>query len=105
MSPLNQEHTGLDLMARLGYPVILVTGSYLGALSHTLTAVAALQGHAIVLKAIVVSESDESVGLGITVDSLGQFTCVDHFVYALPRLAGSDDEKWRRAPTLINLAE
>ena len=44
MAPIDEAHTGLDLMARLGYPVILVTGSYLGALSHTLTALAALRG-------------------------------------------------------------
>ncbi len=44
MAPIDDAHTGLDLIARLGHPVILVTGSYLGALSHTLTALAALRG-------------------------------------------------------------
>ena len=49
MAPIDDAHTGLDLMARLGHPVILVTGSYLGALSHTLTALAALRGRGIVV--------------------------------------------------------
>ncbi len=38
MTPLDETHTCLDLIAALDYPVILVTGSYLGAISHTLTA-------------------------------------------------------------------
>jgi dethiobiotin synthetase len=103
MTPITPAQTGLDLMARLGYPVILVTGSYLGALSHTLTAVAALRGRGVVLKAIIVSESKESIGLTDTVDSLRQFTGMGASVYALPRLAGNDEEKWRGAPTLIDL--
>jgi dethiobiotin synthetase len=103
MSPITREHTGLDLMARLGYPVILVTGSYLGALSHTLTAVAALRGRGVGLQTIIVSESEECVGLADTVGSLRQFTEMGASVYALPRLAGNDEEKWRGAPTLIDL--
>ncbi len=103
MAPITQEHTGLDLMSRLGYPVILVTGSYLGALSHSLTAVAALRGRRVALQAIIVSESEDSVGLADTVDSLRQFTGMDLPVYALPRLTGTDEEKWRGAPSLIDL--
>ena len=38
MSPICDDATCLDLIIRLGEPVVLVTGSYLGALSHTLTA-------------------------------------------------------------------
>jgi len=103
MSPITSAQTGLDLMARLGYPVILVTGSYLGTLSHTLTALAALRGRGLVIETVIVSESAESVGLADTVDSLRQFTGMDLHVYALPRLAGDGDEIWRLAPTLIDL--
>src|SRR6185312_4226156 len=42
MVPLDEQHTTLDWMAAVGFPVMLVTGSYLGTLSHTLTAVGAL---------------------------------------------------------------
>jgi dethiobiotin synthetase len=103
MAPFTREYTSLDLMARLGYPVILATGSYLGALSHTLTAVAALRERGVALQAIIVSESEESVGLADTVESLRRFTELGAAVYALPRLAGNDEEKWRGAPTLIGL--
>ena len=70
MAPIDDAHTGLDLMARLGHPVILVTGSYLGVLSHTLTALAALRARGIVVRGIVVSESEHDVGLADTVESL-----------------------------------
>jgi dethiobiotin synthetase len=42
MVPLDGERTILDVMMALQLPLILVTGSYLGAISHTLTAVDAL---------------------------------------------------------------
>jgi dethiobiotin synthetase len=45
----------LDWMIALGLPTILVTGSYLGSLSHTLTAVRALGG--LKIAALVVNES------------------------------------------------
>ena len=38
MTPIDNAHTNLDLIVLLGHPVILVTGTYLGAISHTLTA-------------------------------------------------------------------
>ena len=103
MAPIDDSHTGLDLIALLGHPVILVTGSYLGAISHTLTALTALRGRGIVVRGIVVSESHQSVGLTDTTESLAQFAGADVPVYALPRLTGSDEEKWRAAPSLLAL--
>jgi dethiobiotin synthetase len=38
MVPLDGKHTVLDWMAELAIPVVLTAGSYLGSLSHTLTA-------------------------------------------------------------------
>ncbi len=43
MVPLDGRHTVLDLMADLALPVVLVAGSYLGTLSHTLSALAVLR--------------------------------------------------------------
>ncbi len=42
MAPIDEKHTVLDLIVRLGHPAVLVTGSYLGAISHTLTALEVL---------------------------------------------------------------
>jgi len=38
MVPLDKSHTVLDWMAALGIPAILVAGTYLGSISHALTA-------------------------------------------------------------------
>jgi len=59
MVPLDAEHTVLDWIAELGAPVLLVAGSYLGTLSHTLTAVAALRARDCTIAAVIVSESAE----------------------------------------------
>lgn len=60
MVPLNDTHTVLDLMAALKIPVVLVAGTYLGTISHTLTAITALRARGIKLHALVLSESEES---------------------------------------------
>jgi dethiobiotin synthetase len=59
MVPLDGEHTVLDWIAAVEAPVVLVAGSYLGTLSHTLTAAAVLRERACTLAAVVVSESAE----------------------------------------------
>jgi dethiobiotin synthetase len=59
MVPLDAEHTVLDWIAAVGAPAVLVAGSYLGTLSHTLTAVAALRARGCTLAAVIVSESEE----------------------------------------------
>lgn len=57
MVPLTDTYTTLDWMAAVGLPVILVTGSYLGTISHTLTALAALRARGLEVAALVLSES------------------------------------------------
>ena len=104
MVPLNDDATVLDLMAALGYPAVLVVGSYLGALSHSLTAASALLGRGVDLAAIVVSETAQSeVKLAETADVLGRFLAPAP-VIALPRLAGEDGAA-EFAATLISALE
>ncbi len=55
MSPLGSDFLNIDLMARLKAKAILVCGGYLGAISHTLTALAALKGRDVPVAAIVLS--------------------------------------------------
>ncbi|MDE3038475.1 MAG: dethiobiotin synthase, partial [Pseudomonadota bacterium] len=47
MSPLTENETMLDWMEALGWPAILVGGSYLGALSHMLSAFEALKSRGV----------------------------------------------------------
>ena len=60
MVPLDGERTILDVMMALRLPLILVTGSYLGTISHTLTALDALYRRDMNLLAIIVSETPGS---------------------------------------------
>jgi dethiobiotin synthetase len=57
MVPLDAERTTLDVMMALQLPLILVTGSYLGTISHTLTALDALFRRNMKVMAIIVSET------------------------------------------------
>lgn len=88
MSPLDAEHTVLDWMTALGIPVVLVAGSYLGTLSHALTALDVLARRRLAVVSLVVSESAGSpVRLDATCDALARFA-PDLAIVALPRLFG-----------------
>ncbi len=91
MVPLDAEHTILDWMAELRAPVLLVAGSYLGTISHTLTALQALAGRALAIGAVVVSETARStVPLAETVTSIARFARGIE-VIPLPRLPNGAD--------------
>jgi len=95
MVPLVGALTVLDWMAALGLPVILVAGSYLGTLSHTLTALEVLRARALACAGVVISESPAStVALDGTVKQLRAFVG-DTPVLALPRA-----QDWRDAAPL-----
>jgi dethiobiotin synthetase len=55
MSPIAEDGLVLDLVTALGLPSLLVTGVYLGAITHTLTALAALRGRGCGVRAVVVN--------------------------------------------------
>ncbi|MGA7384186.1 MAG: dethiobiotin synthase [Methylocella sp.] len=74
MVPLSARHTVLDLMSLLNLPLILVAGSYLGTLSHVLSAQDVILRHALDLRAIVVSETEGApVPLDATLATLANF--------------------------------
>jgi dethiobiotin synthetase len=74
MVPLDARHTVLDLMTSLNLPLILVAGSYLGTLSHVLSARDVILRHALDLRAIVVSETEGApVLLDATLATLANF--------------------------------
>lgn len=87
MVPLDDRRTVLDWMAALRLPVLLVAGSYLGTISHSLTAIDALRRHDLAISAFIVSESiGSTVPLDDTIASLARFTG-DIPVFGLPRLS------------------
>jgi dethiobiotin synthetase len=102
MVPLDDQHTVLDWMEALALPVLLVAGSYLGAISHTLSAVDALTRRGLKIAALVISETHGStVGLGPTVTTLRRFIPAEIEILALPRLTEKDHPVFDRLAGLI----
>jgi dethiobiotin synthetase len=74
MVPLDDTRTVLDWIEEWGVPALVVAGSYLGTLSHTLTTVAAMRQRGVEVVGVVVSESEESlVPVEETVATLARF--------------------------------
>lgn len=103
MVPLDATHTVRDLIAALEVPAVLVTGSYLGALSHALTAAEALATKNVKIAGVVVSESDASpVPLEESAACLARYLG-SVAVLTVPRIQGT--RPWERAPDLTGLLE
>jgi dethiobiotin synthetase len=101
MVPLDERYTVLDWMIEIGLPAILVAGSYVGTLSHTLSALDVLDRHKLKVAAVVVSETPGSAAtLADTADTIRRFA-VNIDVFALPRLPeGTHDH-----PVMAGLAD
>lgn len=93
MSPMAEDGTGLDLMLSLGLPSVVVGGSYLGSISHTLTAIETLRARGLAIEAVVISQSGEpdAPDFEQTVESVAAFAGAARII-AAPR----DSEAWAR---------
>ena len=91
MVPLDDHRTVLDLMSLLRIPVIMVAGSYVGTISHTLTALEVLARRNLDVAAVVVSESEGSAAsLADTIAGIARFAdAID--VVGIPRLPPGAD--------------
>jgi dethiobiotin synthetase len=88
MVPLDEQRTILDVMMALRLPLILVTGSYLGTISHTLTALDSLFQRDMNVLAVIVSETPGStVPLDDVVATISRFVAP---VIGLPRSRSGD---------------
>ncbi len=100
MAPIAQNKLNIDWIMALNMPAILVVGSYLGTISHTLTAVDAFKTRHLDLAGIVISESEESpVPLEETVEAIR-----DH-VPGIPLMAVTRQppKAWKSHPDLTHL--
>lgn len=86
-TPMNDKYTVLDWIITLNdWKVILVTGSYLGAISHTLTAFQTIAARNLKLHALIVSESENSsVKLAETIQTLANFLPKSVSIVCVPR--------------------
>jgi dethiobiotin synthetase len=93
MVPLDDRRTVLDWMSVLRVPIILVAGTYVGTMSHTLTSLEVLVRRNLNVAAVVISESEASAAsLDDTVATLQRFAdSID--VVGIPRMAaGTTDQ-------------
>ena len=92
MVPLDDRRTVLDWMSVLRIPIILVAGTYVGTMSHTLTSLEVLVRRNLDVAAVVVSESEGSAAsLEETVATVQRFAnSID--VVGIPRLAQEDSD-------------
>lgn len=104
MSPVAEDATGLDWMRALGCPALLVAGTYLGAISHALTAAAAMRGAGLELRALAVSESPQSsVSLAETRAALARFL-PGAAITGIARDAKSQGESFRALASACGLS-
>src|SRR5262249_13148104 len=92
MVPFDDRRTVLDLMSVLRIPAILVAGSYVGTISHTLSALEVMARRNLDIADVAVSQGEaRPVRLKETVGTVGRFAdAID--VVAIPRRApGTDD--------------
>jgi dethiobiotin synthetase len=102
MVPLDDRHTVLDWMEALTLPVLLVAGSYLGTISHTLSAVDVLTRRGLKIAALVVSETTGStVSMDATITTLRRFVAANVEILALPRLTRQDHPVFDRLTEMI----
>jgi len=100
MVPLDERHTVLDWMSALRLPLLLVAGSYLGTISHTLTALRVLVQRNLAIAAIAVSESvAPGAPLDETVATIARFADLIEVV-GVPRLTSDA----HRHPAIARIA-
>jgi dethiobiotin synthetase len=101
MVPLDHSHTVLDWMCALRLPLVFATGSYLGSISHTLTALEGLRRHDLRIAALIVNESlGSTVPLDDTAATIARFADAVP-VISLPRLPSDACEH----PTFAQLTD
>lgn len=104
MAPLTMAAHNLDLAAQLGLPLVLIGGSYLGAVSHILTALEVINHKGLICAAIVINETENS---SVSLDdscALARAFCGPIAILSCPRLATSSDPFFASLAHLCDLA-
>ena len=101
MTPLNDGETMLDLALALGLPSIFLAGSYLGAISHALTGLAAMRARGAGTALVLVNETPGSpVDLHETVQTLRSHA---QGAPVLGIARGADGPVWAEASRRLNV--
>jgi len=104
MVPLNATHTVLDWITVLKIPTILVAGTYLGTISHTLTAHSVLTSRGVNAIDILLSQSTKN-----PVPTKETASVISKFLpdVRITRVARVSDEPapWKRCQNLLDILE
>lgn len=101
--PVTDDKLVADWIAALDIPALVVAGSYLGTLSHTIATVEALRSRGIRIQGIVVSQSEESAGDVTEVAHTLRRLLAPIAVEICPRVTADSPEPWRAAPPLLQI--
>lgn len=100
--PINKERTHADLIKALDIGVILVSGTYLGTISHTISCIKALHAEGIKIHCVILNESKGGVDIDMTAKTLENFTSIpiikSHFVE-------KKDNPWQYADDLTQILD
>lgn len=104
-SPLIEGYTQADLLKQLDIPAIVVVGSYVGAISHSLSTIEALLARGIVITAVVISESSASpTTLEQTHDALKTHLRQPLPLFTVPRISPKTNRPiWQELPPLTGI--
>lgn len=97
-SPLTAQRTNADLAHALALPVILVAGSYLGTLSHTVATLRAAAAESVRVAGIIISQNLDSATPESVAEDLRALEPALPPLFLLPRIHGA--EAWRHLPDL-----
>lgn len=105
LSPVVQGYTQADLLHDLNIPAIVVVGSYVGAISHALCTIEAMQARGIKVQAVVISESANSpCSLGQTKQSIEGHMKTLVPLFTVPRISSKKNiPLWQQLPTLMGI--
>jgi dethiobiotin synthetase len=96
--PLDEDHMVVDWINDLDIPAIVVAGSYLGTLSHTVATIEAMRGRGVTIRGIIISESEESpVPLPELADTMRRLI-PETRIETIPRI-----EHWSDAPDVTGM--
>ena len=91
MAPINDRNLMINWAQQLQFPIILVVGSYLGTISHTLTAIDTIRSRGMTIASVVMSESNVSpVPLTETAETIARYA-EDVPISIIPRGADISD--------------
>jgi dethiobiotin synthetase len=107
LSPLVQGYTQADLLHDLSIPAIVVVGSYVGAISHSLCTLEAMQARGLQVAAVVISESENSAtSLDETRCSIRSHMQMPVPLFTVPRICPKKDiPLWQQLPPLTGILD